>query len=150
MRGVPGCGKTTHLLRLCSENSVICSADHHFMVNREYKFDPCDLPIAQRKCLRKYIDTLGSWSRMSAHQHLDVLGVDNTNIKVLDLAPYVSVANSFGFTPEIITVRCDPVVAHRRNVHGVPENTVMRMAHSLDREVFPPWWQGQDAIARYA
>jgi predicted kinase len=139
MRGISGSGKSTHLSKLTSVNSVVCSADHHFMVDGVYKFDAAQLAKAHRLCFRKFIDTL---TTHAADPYLccDVLAVDNTHLTAWEIAPYVATANAFGIRPEIITVTCDVDVAHRRNAHGVPEATIARMSATLNKERLPTFW----------
>lgn len=137
MSGIPGSGKSSHVLSLVSEKSVVCSADHHFCDNpeHEYRFNPGQLGTAHAKCFRKYLDTLANPG------DVDCLVVDNTNISELELAPYVSAAAAYGIIPKIITVWCSPEVASKRNTHGVPAASIHRMHQSLQTRLLPAFWR---------
>jgi hypothetical protein len=71
---------------------------------------------------------------------IDVLTVDNTNIHTWEFSPYILVAQSFGHENiEIVTIKCDAMLAAHRNTHGVPERVVQKMANELKSEWIPPW-----------
>ena len=56
-----------------------------------------------------------------------IVVVDNTNTELWQISPYQCLAVNFGYEFEVHTVLCDPEVALRRNVHGVPSSVVYRM-----------------------
>lgn len=139
----------------------IVSADHFFMVDGEYKFDPSKLPQAHGACLRGFVSHLqdagvgkvrkvtilrgvpgaGKSTFMEKHpERLGELVVDNTNITVAEIAPYAALALAYGASLEIITLEVNPEDA--KNVHGVPLSAVARMAVRLSEEgkEFPLWW----------
>ena len=146
----------------------VFSADHYFTDRQtgEYRFDPSKLGVAHSRCLRGYInacrdaDFASNWKRTNKHHvtlmrgipgsgkstwvaqnaHLLDIVVDNTNIGVLDLAPYVSIATSYGLQYEVVTVTADPLVAAQRCVHGVPLETLQRHAARLEQENLPSFW----------
>jgi predicted kinase len=132
MSGVPGSGKSTYTSTLKGE-VVVCSADHYFMVDGEYRFDFTKLGAAHGACLRKFTETL-------REARADVLVVDNTNTSELELAPYVALAAAYSAPVEIVTVLCDPAIAAARNTHGVPEAGVRRMDAALRSRELPPFW----------
>lgn len=35
---------------------------------------------------------------------------------------------------------CDVETAIKRNIHGVPENTILQMQKNLLTEIVPPYW----------
>jgi predicted kinase len=72
---------------------------------------------------------------------VDVIVVDNTNLTALEMAPYVSLAMAYGCPVEIITVKCDPEVAAKRNRHGVPLAAIKGMAARLQQRQLPAFWK---------
>lgn len=129
MSGVPGSGKSTYSKKL---GGVVCSADHYFEKNGSYEFNPRKLGEAHGECLAKFTRALLAGE--------EVIVVDNTNTSALELAPYVALAQAFGASCEIVTVTCDPEIAHARNVHGVPLSGIQRMAAAIASRELPPFW----------
>ncbi len=132
LRGVPGSGKTTLARKRFpgSPYPEFVSADHYFTDPfGTYRFDPAKLPDAHNECLRVCLRHLAS------HRHVVV---DNTNVRMFEIAPYYRLAEAFGYEAKVVWVHCDPLIAARRNVHGVPVETVLNMARSFDP--LPPWW----------
>jgi predicted kinase len=139
LRGIQGSGKSTYAGRILnSEDRVACvSADHYFMHNGEYKFDPAKLPEAHATCLRQFISLCHN--EVSRH-----IIVDNTNATVAEIAPYYAIAQAYGYDVEIITLRgVAPIIAAQRNIHGVSLETVQRTHAKLVSEEyrFCPWWK---------
>jgi len=128
LRGVSGSGKSTYAK---SVPGVVCSADDFFMVRGVYRFDPLRLGEAHAACLRKFVSLV---TRRTS------VVVDNTNIRVLEMAPYVAVALAYGARVKIVTVICDPLVAASRNQHGVSGDAVLRQYSRLMEEEIPPQW----------
>lgn len=136
MRGIPGSGKSTYV-RNRFPGALVCSADHYFEQSGEYKFDASKLSEAHSACLRRFV-------RAVAHYGSLLVVVDNTNISAAEIAPYFQLAQAYGYEVTIYTVECQPAVAAKRNVHGVPEATIERMAKSLkEAENFFPRWYAQ-------
>lgn len=137
--GISGSGKSTVVKSLISETSVVCSADHFFMVGDRYNFDPKLLGQAHAHCLRKFTDQL---IELYDHSYVgvDVIVVDNTNLTAIEMAPYVALAMAYGASVEIITMVCSPELAAKRNTHGVPFPSVQRMYATLQQRQFPPHW----------
>jgi predicted kinase len=132
MQGVPGSGKTT----IAEERWPAfrrCSADDHFVVDGEYRFDPAELPLAHQASFEKFLAAI--------EDRADVV-VDNTNTSVWKLAPYFRYAEVTGYDVRIVRVVCDPEIAAARNSHGVPAHAVKRMAENIEASAsqLPPWW----------
>jgi len=141
-RSVPGGGKSTLVKKLIIEKRskgsvVVVSADHFFYSEEEdgslkYDFKRGKLPQAHARCMSKYIEALGNQFKFVI--------VDNTNLGAIELAPYISVANSFGYGHEIIEIPVDPMTAYRRQKHGVPWQQFRGMVQRYNNEKFPPYW----------
>lgn len=135
LRGLPGSGKST-LQKRDYPDAVVASADQFFMVDGEYRFNPARLPEAHGTCCRTVIGALQVESPL--------IVVDNTAISVVEIAPYVLLAQAYGYDAEIITLCCDPAVAAARNLHGVPVSVIVNKiapAMVAAEAAFPPWWQ---------
>lgn len=132
MRGPSGCGKSTLAKKLAQEAldrgelPLICSADDFFVgPDGVYKFDINTLDLAHRACIRKFLQAL--------QDGMSPVIVDNTNINLEDLAPYVAVGQSLGYSVEILQVDTPLEIARGRNVHGasdaIVESMYKRMQH---------------------
>jgi hypothetical protein len=131
MIGLPGAGKTTWVKANCSDARV-CSADHFHEKSGEYKFDPKNAPLAHGECIRNFVEHCRSHfitamlgqpeGGTPVHlqmKHSDVV-VDNTNVNVHSIAPYVGIAKAYGFTTRLVMVR-PPSDAFERCLHKMPE-----------------------------
>ena len=129
IRGIPGSGKSSFCEEI--EGAVVISADDHFVdpETDEYEFKPEEIGEAHAGCFRRVLAHL--------QQGVDVV-VDNTNVHVFEMAPYVLLGQSFGAEISIFRIVCDPEVAAERNVHGVPKEVVLGMAESM--EPLLPFW----------
>jgi predicted kinase len=136
MSGIPGSGKTTTAKRLFP-NALFCSADDFFWTKDGYSFEQSMLPLAHGECLRKFVKNVvyNDWLECRC------IVVDNTNLSIVELAPYVALASAYGHETTLITVYCSPEVAAARNIHGVPSASIMRMAETLKSRVLPPFWK---------
>ena len=135
-RGIPGAGKGFTIKKLQkTKNLSIYSADFFFEENGVYKFDHTKLRDAHSFCFKSYLADCYDLLRTG-----DIV-VDNTNIRAWEIAPYIQVANAYGLDHEIITVWCNPIVAAKRNVHGVPADKVLSMYQALLKEELPPMWK---------
>ena len=136
MVGVSGSGKSTYARSLAG--AFVVSADDHFEVDGQYRFNPAELGVAHGKCLRRFIEAL------SAKSPPALVVVDNTNTSIIELAPYVAVAQAYDCEIEIVRIVCPPEVAAARNTHGVPEAAVRAMHERIEtmfQNKFPPFWR---------
>ncbi len=139
LRGISGAGKTTYAeRRFRGQETKICSADHFFMKDGRYVFDWRLLKRAHKACLREFLDACfrGFSGRII---------VDNTNIEMVHILPYVSIAEVFDRPVRIITLEADPEAAAKRHVHGVLIHTVHKQLANLMEEEkrFPKDWNHQ-------
>lgn len=147
MRGIPGSGKSTIARRLMIEHLskrgkslAICSTDDYHMEGDEYVFKA---------------DKLGEFhlaNQRRAHflmsAGIELVIIDNTNIRRKDMRTYVESAENFRYTVEEIIVGEDELfpdlddadphkftdyidMCARRNTHGVPHEAIERMARSF-------------------
>lgn len=130
MRGLPGSGKSSWHKQY-HPNAFVFSTDDEFMINGIWTFDKTKLAINHDKTLVKY-------TRHIAQYRGGDIVVDNTNIKVWEIAPYYRIAEAFGLNPQITQVQANPEDCILRNTHGVPAETIYMMAKSF--EPLPPWW----------
>lgn len=138
LRGCSGSGKSTWTkthIGSVHEEVVVCSADQFFMKDGEYKFNPKMLGEAHATCLRKFVSN----AIIGAKELL----VDNTNTTMSEVAPYAAVANAYGYRVRIVTLLCDPEIAHARNRHNVPLHVVEQQYKRLTASIgtFPKWWK---------
>jgi len=133
MQGTPGSGKSTEASGF-GPDATIVSADHYFEdpITGEYRFNPAKLGEAHASCMRSFLRACEDASAAS------VIVVDNTNITIDQMSPYYLVARAYKASVEVRRVACDPEVAAARNSHGVPRETVLRMARMMQDP--PKFW----------
>lgn len=127
MRGLPGSGKST----LASGLGVVYSTDDFFVGgDGVYRFDPAKLGEAH------------AWNQVRMREALRGEGpvvVDNTNIRLWEMAPYVAMAEEAGWAVEVAAPSTpwarDPVECARRNSHGVPLATIERMLAAWESDI---------------
>lgn len=139
MRGIPRSGKSTWIRQNKKDGDVICSADHYHYIDENwetgvYVYDPLQAKAAHTKCFRKYMDHLYDFDGR--------LIVDNTNISVWEISPYMRLAEAFHHHPKILRIHVDfATILKRSNDHNVPESTLWNMYQNLLSERLPSWWK---------
>lgn len=141
--GPSGSGKSTYVREHCDPFAVVCSADDYFIVNGEYQFDPSKLSEAHGYCLRKFI-----------HACQDAAGwvvCDSTNTTIAQVAPYIQVAQAYGYKVDVVPVVAKVEVCARRNAHGVPRGTIQRMRDDLlaTLQAWPRHWPRFNICGEY-
>ncbi|XP_030377050.1 uncharacterized protein LOC115625951 [Scaptodrosophila lebanonensis] len=132
MRGPPGSGKSTLAALLLREaqllenhecSDFVCSTDDFFNTPDGYRFDSTKLPAAhewnRQRVIQKATDC---WSPII---------VDNTNIMIWEMLPYVQIAVDYGYIvellePETSWCRSADKLA-QMNIHRVSVQTIERM-----------------------
>lgn len=161
LSGVSGSGKSTLAQKFSSENgnAPIFSADSYFMKEGVYCFDPTKIGEAQGQCLRLFADTVVNATDWKALE--DTIIVDNTNTTALELAPYVALAQAFGYKVEIHTILvASPIdrekpweevselhAAWIRSTHGMPAAGMLMMADNISARTFPPYWTEEFGVS---
>lgn len=129
MRGIPGSGKSTvadYIAGRSREPASIFSADSFHVVDGRYKWDSAKLAWAHDRCFEGFTRTAVDGKRK-------LLIVDNTNVTWCQMAPYVRVAEVFGYEVSIVEMHCSILDSIKRNVHDVPEETICNMAMQMSR-----------------
>ena len=139
LQGVSGSGKSTYARKLANEArqsgyaSRIVSADAYFEKGGTYKFDFTKLGEAHGECFRAFLENVAIG--------IEVVIVDNTCTRVIEIAPYMLGAQAFGYAAEVHRLVCDPKVASARNLHDVSLGSVISMDARIASERLPPWWK---------
>jgi predicted kinase len=114
MRGPSGGGKSTKSAELAIQyNAVIYSTDEYHYIDGKYEFQPTKLGLFHNLNQKRTIKAL---------QEGKSVIVDNTNLTMRDVKPYVKAAHDLGI--EIMFVVCN---GEYKNLHGVPEEKVLEM-----------------------
>jgi len=119
IRGLAGSGKSTIVRQLESlyPGSVCCSADKFFLNPQtgEYQFDRSQLAEAHKWCQSK--------AEEACRQRVNIVIVDNTNVKKWEMVPYFKLADKYRYSVVVVEPRTpwrfniDELA--RRNKHGV-------------------------------
>lgn len=142
LSGISGSGKSTYANKLFCEFEgavAIVSADYYFSNSSgEYKFDPALIGEAHGGCFKDYIQTLQETG-------FSLVIVDNTNLSIEEIAPYVWGAQAYGWEFKIVTIELNPVYLGMmrcvdRNVHGVLAADIVNQWVKLEKRVLPSWW----------
>lgn len=146
LRGLPGSGKSTWAARKLEEypdhftRPRIRSADDYFQTRDGYKFDPTKLQEAHNECLLCYTkDICDGYYKADKYNQFDII-LDNTNTTALEIAPYLRVAQAFGWDVEIVEFPCTLHDSLSRNIHDVPLRTIERMRDRME-DFLPVSWQ---------
>lgn len=135
MRGLPGSGKSTEARKLaaehihkCGSSVAICSTDRFFMESGEYVFN--------RGMLGQYHELNQDHAEECMRFRVELVIIDNTNIKHRDMKPYKDIATKLGYEIEEIIIDGDALpwdenyigMCVDRNTHGVPREAIEKMA----------------------
>lgn len=143
LRGVSGAGKSTASKQLLGtlapeESAIVVSADHYFERTGKYQFNPNELPMAHMSAQKKFEQAL--------QQGTNLIIVDNTNIKMWEMKPYVAMAEKYSYNWRILQIEA----ANPQNVHGVPMEKVAQMQAKLQAETdkLPADWKARLTIIK--
>ncbi len=129
MRGISGSGKTTYLKKNFPEFTVV-SADKFFeREDGSWRYDETQINQAHAFCVRQFTELVV--------KRAPLIAVDNTNLRIAELAVYTQLAAAHGFDTFVFTLLINPAMAAARSVHAVPVGKVHLMANSMD--ALPPW-----------
>jgi len=124
MRGVPGSGKTTFAKTLLNGNFAYCSADDFRIVAGEYVYKKEETKQVHIFC----------WNRFekAIKEGVEIVVVDNTNIKKWEYGKYVEFAKENEYDVEIYAFYAPVGVCFSRQTHGVPFCTMKIMSDTFD------------------
>ena len=142
LQGIPGAGKSTVAKQLVAASNpgsaAVVSADDYHMENGVYNYKTEKAGDAHGQCLRAAINLLAD-----SRGYADLVIVDNTNTTVAEVAPYIAVAEAYGWDARILKIPCDWETAAKRTIHGVPSKVVLLLHQRLDKFLFeaPTRWK---------
>lgn len=140
MSGISGSGKT-HYVEQNFSTSIVCSIDRYLYTSGSYQWNVGAVHKASGKCLRRFmVEIMHSLTRENVGEYLPPIVIDNTNTSVIAIAPYFAIAQAYDARIEIVTLLCDPGVAHRRNIHGVPLQACVEADARLRARKLPAFW----------
>lgn len=137
MRGLPGSGKSTLVNELKGINLII-SADEFRMQNGKYVYVDEESKRVHNCCLLKFVEALRQDVNVPDRACWDHVIIDNTNIRLWEIAPYYRLAEAFDCEVEIVWIQACPEVCARRGVHGVSLDKTVTMSRNFDS--LPSWW----------
>lgn len=131
LRGVSGSGKSTFAAKWVREvDARVFSTDNYFMKDGKYDFNKDLLSLYHNRNLLGFTEYLIDFSDTSK-----TVIVDNTNLRMFEIAPYYRLAEAFDCDPEIIWfVASNPV-----SVHGVTNEMIESQTRNI--ESIPSWWK---------
>lgn len=137
MRGVPGSGKSflsKEILKHClgestNPNDHIFSADNFFYDARgRYNYDRNKIPMAHEDTQRRV--------NAKAVQGWSPLIIDNTNVKLWEMKPYVAFAVQNGYYVEVVQPMTPwskkAGILAQKNSHGVPKDRIISMMDGFE------------------
>lgn len=153
-RGLPGAGKTYHARNLYQEIKVeilqrtgifqvgdlryLSTDDYRIDSQGVYTFDPLKASEYHYRCRGAFLDTLVGDSYL---QVVTPIIVDNLNLTMFEVGPFMEMSLAAKRNPILITVQTSVSLALERQQHNVPEFTYREMVKDLhELQVFPDAW----------
>jgi tRNA uridine 5-carbamoylmethylation protein Kti12 len=142
--GIDGSGRTSLARQLANKVShlgeaIICSTDDFYMGSGEYRFDSGLLPKASAQCFKKFISAL-TGTGIYSNRKISVIIIDNANIGLEDISPYMLAAQSFDCKAEVIEIKCDTRLGMDRTLKKSSFNTISMQNTKLSQRNIPPHW----------
>jgi predicted kinase len=131
LRGLPGSGKSTAIRNRMQSHTtrpLILSADHYFMQNGVYCFDPSKLGAAHAHCQTQCVHAMSvdtPW-----------IVIDNTHTQAWEYQLVCALARVFNYHVEFVDLYdggCSDEELARRNIHGVSQDQIARMRARYER-----------------
>ena len=118
--GLPGSGKSTFAKSL-EGNNIILSSDNYFTDKYgNYNWTIEEAHKGHKDCLCRFIEEIHNHTYCAKLlDKKDFVIVDNTNVRIHDVSPYIRIAQAYGFDVEVKYMNTDIDVAKSRNVQDV-------------------------------
>ncbi len=139
LQGPSGNGKSWVTEQM--QPDAVCSADNYFK-KHGIAFDGAKLQAAHNECFQFFMAKLLDGIRMRA-KNWHVI-VDNTNLELHEISPYILAADSAEYTSEIVRVVCDPETAWKRQIHNVPFRLFCHQVYKFDTFRALPRWKWRE------
>lgn len=137
MRSQSGGGKTTYL-KNNFPYAFVCSADHAMIEpDGQYVF-------AAEKLGKAHFYSMNACKAAMINE-LPLVAVDNTNVNLRDMKPYVEMAKHYGYEVIIIRLVVSPEVSMKRNLHGTPEE-IVKLQHEKLQDIPTLWGITEEII----
>jgi hypothetical protein len=133
MMGLPGSGKSTWAKALTGRK-VIVSSDNYFTdADGNYHWTIEEAHKGHEDCLLRFIDVFQP-GRPSGDppKKPDIVIVDNTNVRIHDVSPYIRIAQAYGCDVEVKYMDTNVDNSKTRNIHGVPDAAYDRMQKNFN------------------
>jgi len=115
MRGIPGSGKSK-FVKNKYPNSTVCSADYYHERHGDYIFHEEEADLAHHQCRDEFDKSIKREDK--------IIVVDNTNITFYEMKYYIDIGEQNEYDVRFVKMIISPEVAHERNVHNVPKDTI--------------------------
>lgn len=144
LTGVDGSGRTALARQFANKVShlgeaIICSADDFYVSSGEYRFDSGLIPKANAQCFKKFISAL-TGTGIYRDRKIAIIIIDNANIGIEDISPYMLAAQSFDCKAEVIEIKCDTRLAMDRTSKRSSFNTISMQNTKLAQRKIPGNW----------
>jgi len=137
MRGIPGSGKSTRAKQLVG-NGVIHSTDD--LIEAQGDYNDFFAKMIEAKDFTPLIELHGknlANAIESMKSEISPVIIDNTNLKMVDVKPYVVAAQELGYVIVIEDIGTGGLTAEElaaRNTHAVPLNVIENMIKTHQAE----------------
>jgi predicted kinase len=133
MRGISGSGKST-LAKKIGEKGVVLSTDDYFMKNGKYDFEPSKLGLYHKQNQEE--------AEKNMKKEISPIVIDNTNSKIWEMKPYVSLADKYGYEvviKELPTPSIEELLkrqGERQSINkSLPEDVLKRMIDKFEKNI---------------
>lgn len=138
MEGLPGSGKS-HLAKSIRIGKIFSADTYRTNKDGVYDHNLVTGAEAHGSCLKAFVDHIQNGRGLCF--------IDNTNSVKEEIAPYVALANAYGYKVIHAYVRCDFDEAFNRQTHNCPTNVFSIMSirlRNLEKDMVdnkvPLWW----------